>query len=285
MVPNTVCWNITSKCNDRCAFCYREKNSCELDFESQKKVISKIADAGIKKLTFAGGEPLMVPGINDLILYAKEKGLFTSLTTNGILLEGREEECRFLFCHLDWLTLSLDGPVESVQSEMGRNPSHVKRVREILAMAREDMERRCRIKVNTVVSKVNQEHIAAMLELFREYPVERWKLFQFTPVRGDAVKYQERYEISDGEFRRVADDVRKKKGDAPFILSLSDRKNIESAYFVVFPNGDIRISDNHNDRVIGNVLEDEIQDIWEHEGFKKELHEERTKCVLEGVLV
>lgn len=285
MAPNSVCWNITSKCNDCCAFCYREKNSCELDFDEQKRVISKIADAGIKKLTFAGGEPLLVPGINDLILYAKEKGLLTSMTTNGILLEKKKEECSFLFRHLDWLTLSLDGPAEWIQSEMGRNSSHVKRVQAILAMACEDTERRCKIKVNTVVSKVNQRYIASMIELLMEYPVERWKLFQFTPVRGDAVKSQEKYEISDGEFQRIADEVRERTKDKPLILSISDQKNIESAYFVVFPNGDVRISDQHSDRVVGNVLKDEIQDIWENGGFKKELHEERTKCVLEKVFL
>lgn len=280
MAPNSVCWNITSKCNDCCAFCYREKNSCELDFDTQKKVIDKIADADIKKLTFAGGEPLLVSRINELILYTKKNGLLTSMTTNGILLEKQEEECRFLFRHLDWLTLSLDGANERIQSEMGRNSNHLKRVLSILTMAQNDSDRKCKIKINTVVSKVNQEHIFSMFELFKKYPIDRWKLFQFTPVRGDAIKSQKKYLILDNEFQKVVDEIRKKMKNESWILSVSERENIESAYFVIFPNGDIRISDRHNDRVIGNVLENDIENIWEHGGFKKELHKERTECVL-----
>lgn len=59
-VPNSVCWNITSQCNDNCLFCYRNRDSKEMDFEKQKIIVEKIADSGIRKVTLAGGEPLMV---------------------------------------------------------------------------------------------------------------------------------------------------------------------------------------------------------------------------------
>ena len=92
-MPNSVCWNITSRCNDKCLFCYRDRESKELNFDKQKKIIQKIAESGIRKVTFAGGEPLLVEKIQDLILYANKNGLITSLTTNGILLNHENLEC------------------------------------------------------------------------------------------------------------------------------------------------------------------------------------------------
>lgn len=275
MVPNSICWNITSRCNDDCAFCYRELDCKELPFEEQKTVIDQVARSGVRKLTFAGGEPLLVPKIHELITYGKQKGLMVSLTTNAVLLENRVEECRFLFQTLDWLTLSLDGPDERVQAEMGRAPKQVERVKTVLGYAMKGSERKCRIKINTVVSRVNQKAMIAMADLIKTYPVDRWKLFQFTPVRGNAVRAQKRYQITDQEFRQVAADVQNQIGNK-LILSLSDRVNIESAYFVIFPNGDIRISDQQDDRVVGNVLTDDIGEIWEGNAFKKGLHESRT---------
>lgn len=71
MSPNSVCWNITSKCNDNCGFCYRELNCEELTFQKQQMIIDKVAKAGVRKITFAGGEPLLVPHIHDLLIYEK----------------------------------------------------------------------------------------------------------------------------------------------------------------------------------------------------------------------
>lgn len=278
MAPNSVCWNITSRCNDNCAFCYREQNCRELPVQKQKEVIDKVAQAGIRKITFAGGEPLLLPQIHQLIMYARQKGLIVSLTTNGILLEGNESERRFFFRNLDWLTLSLDGSNEQVQSQMGRNTEHIRRVKSILELAAQDSKRTCRIKINTVVSRVNWNDMDQMAEFIKKYPVDRWKLFQFTPVRGNAVKYQEKYQITDETFQRIATDIQKRAGNK-LIVSLSDHENIESAYFVIFPNGDIRISNLQNDRVVGNALTDNLEELWEHCGFKKDLHEKRTSQV------
>ena len=82
-MPNSVCWNITSRCNEKYKFCYRDRDSREVSFADKKKVIDRIAAAGIRKLTFAGGEPLLVENIRELILYAKSRGLMVSLTALG----------------------------------------------------------------------------------------------------------------------------------------------------------------------------------------------------------
>ena len=280
-MPNSTCWNITSRCNDKCRFCYRDKYTKDLTFEEQKKVIDRVAESGIKKLTFAGGEPLLIPGIEDLVLYAKSKGLLVSMTSNCILMTN--ERLDFFFEHLDWLTVSLDGANEEMQQAMTRGAGHATRVINVLKAAGEAAKRNCRIKINTVVSNVNKNSIADIAALVSNYPVDRWKLFQFTPVRGNAVLSQDMFLISNELFHSIADDMQSRFTHNNKILSISDSNNIENAYFVIFPNGDIRISTGMKDTHLGNVLEDDICSIWENGGYIKALHEERTGFLLNKV--
>lgn len=278
-MPNSVCWNITRRCNDNCEFCYRDQTSLDLDFENRKKVIDKVALSGIQKLTFAGGEPLLLPEIKTLIEYAKNRGLIVSLTTNAILLEGAVRD--FCLENLDWLTLSLDGAAENIQSEMTRNSNHFNRVIEVLEYALHYKRRKCRIKINTLVSCINLESIFEIADIITHYSVDRWKLFQFVPLRGNAKEFNGKFSIADDDFKQAAQDMRKYMEGKDILLSISGRDNIEAAYFVIFPNADVKISYHLQDQIIGNVLVDDLKHLWMHELYQKELHEERTHFIIE----
>ena len=242
-VPNSVCWNITCKCNDNCKFCYREQNVVELSYQDKRTVIDKIARAGIKKLTFAGGEPLLVENIKELILYAKQQGLIVSLTTNGMLLENNDEDLFFLLKQLNWITFSLDGADDIMQSKMSRNKYHASRVMNLLEISRNYSERKCKLKLNTVISSVNAEEIKSIVDIVKRNNIERWKLFQFTPVRGNAEKNQAIYSISDEKYLRIVNQIKEALKSENIVVSNSNRENIATAYFVIFPNGDLRVSE------------------------------------------
>lgn len=279
-MPNSVCWNITSRCNDNCLFCYRDKTSKDLCLDERKAVIDKIVLSGIKKLTFAGGEPLLLPEIRVLIEYAKSKGLIVSLTTNAILLKG--EILDFCLESLNWLSLSLDAGADDIQKKMTRKANHLNRVLEVLEYASEYSKRKCEIKINTVVSYVNQNNILEIADIVAGYSVRRWKLFQFVPLRGNAKEYGKRFFISDNDFKRVAQEVKKYLEKEDIWLSISGQNDIESGYFVIFPNGDIKISSSLEDAVLGNALSDNLEEIWKSGDYSHTLHEERTKYIVNG---
>ena len=206
-IPNSVCWNITNRCNDNCLFCYRDINTKEISFEKQKKIIDAISSTGIYKLTFVGGEPLLVKNIQQLILYAKDKGLNVSLTTNGIILNG--ELLEFCLKELDWLTLPMDSYYEKGQSKMSRNPNHFKKIYKILDFANDYSKRNCKIKINTVVSNINKEDIKYIAHIIDEKNINRWKLFQFVPLRDSAKENSKIFEIKSEDFYKSVDDAKK----------------------------------------------------------------------------
>ncbi len=78
---------VTDQCNLDCAYCTEYDNSRPHPATADLKLwLRKIRDLGTVRVALVGGEPLMHPDIVDLVAYAREIGLATSLTTNGFLL-------------------------------------------------------------------------------------------------------------------------------------------------------------------------------------------------------
>lgn len=278
-IPNSICWNITRKCNDICKFCYRDTLSEDLNFESNKKILDNIIDSGVKKITFAGGEPLMYDHILDLIKYAKENKMITSLTTNSILLS--EELLCQLEEYLDCITLSLDANSSELQVMMTRNKNHFNNVIHVLDLIKHN-NLSMKVKINTIVSKINKEEVKNMVELIEYYNIYRWKLFQFVPLRGFAYENKEKFYITDEEFYNIQSEILKNENlTKNKIITFSDRNSIESSYFVIFPNGDVKISTDLSDKIVGNLMKDSIADIWKNKFYEKNLHIERTKQAIE----
>ncbi|NLO34008.1 MAG: hypothetical protein GX117_11780, partial [Candidatus Hydrogenedentes bacterium] len=56
---NTVCWEVSARCNDHCRFCYRNMISKELDAYEAFHVLDRLAEGGVRKISFTGGEALL----------------------------------------------------------------------------------------------------------------------------------------------------------------------------------------------------------------------------------
>lgn len=272
-VPSSTCWNITCRCNESCKFCYRETGLKELTPDEQLNVIDRIAASGIKKLTFAGGEPLLIPHINDLIYYAKSKGLTVSMTSNAILID--DEECEFLLNNLDYLTMSLDGANDDVQSAMTRNRNHATKVKSILTYADNMPEHRCKIKVNTVVSKKNQNNMKELASLISSHDVYRWKLMQFTPLRGAAINMRNEFEISNEDFTAAFETASTALKEKSKIAEATYSDDLEASYFIILANGDVRVAKNHEEVTVGNILTDSVASMWNHSLYNHNRNYER----------
>ena len=117
-IIKSICWDITSRCNEHCGFCYRNPQCKELNLEANKIILKKLIDFGVDKISFVGGEPLLYKDIFELLewgkSYAQDKTVF-SITTNAVLLtEIVDEEIKIdeklmsrVFELFDWVTCCL----------------------------------------------------------------------------------------------------------------------------------------------------------------------------------
>lgn len=98
---------VTEQCNLRCCYCQIWGNPCsEVSTSDFKKIIDKLVRMGIVILVFTGGEPLLRSDIFELIDYAAEKGLVTSISSNGTM--SRKKYSDLLLTGIEKISISLD---------------------------------------------------------------------------------------------------------------------------------------------------------------------------------
>lgn len=209
-----ICWNITARCNDRCAFCYANMNTPELSLEENKQILKKLLALKPTKISFVGGEPLLYGDkLFDLISFGKQVYNKTeySLTTNAILLFDDSLNLNVdlldkITKNFDWLTFSLDGCDEIIQSKMTRNINHFHRISILLARLNKTYKN---IKINTLISKINisGDNIHRIANMLIEFNIKRWKLMRFLPSRGSAYKNKDTFAITDSQFQEVYNKV------------------------------------------------------------------------------
>src|SRR5438128_2708113 len=102
------------RCNLRCLHCYSDSGpavSEQLDIDLLREVVADAASLGYAVMSVSGGEPLLYPSLGDLLRAAHAAGMATTVTTNGMLLEGRHLE--YLRTDCDLIAISLDGVPDS----------------------------------------------------------------------------------------------------------------------------------------------------------------------------
>ena len=81
-------WNLGKRCNYDCSYCpssIHDNTSPHTDIETLKIAIDKLTGLGKPiRLSFTGGEPCVHPKFDEIVKYAKHKGIsWISVTTNG----------------------------------------------------------------------------------------------------------------------------------------------------------------------------------------------------------
>jgi cyclic pyranopterin phosphate synthase len=168
--------SVIDRCNFRCPYCmprehfhdqYRFLKSSErLDFNELLRLSRLFVQLGVVKLRITGGEPLLRPGLADLV--GDLTGLTgiedVALTTNGVLLAQHAAELRA--AGLQRVTVSLDSLDPAVFARMSGGYGSVKDVLDGIGAA--ERAGLSPIKVNAVVERaVNDHTVLDLVEHFR----------------------------------------------------------------------------------------------------------------------
>ena len=199
-IPPTVNYFVLRECNMRCLFCYatfRDING-RLSNERAEQVVRLLAEAGVEKVTFVGGEPTLHPHIEALVGTAHDAGLVTTIVSNGARLLPLLDACKG---KLDWVGLDLDSIDEDVEVALGRGRGgHVAKT---LALADEVHQRGIKLKLNTVVTRFSWQE--DMTPFIKQIKPDRWKGFQVLPVKGQNDHLVTDLTITPEQFQAWAD--------------------------------------------------------------------------------
>jgi radical S-adenosyl methionine domain-containing protein 2 len=206
----TVNFHLWQPCNMRCKFCFATFRDVRdtvlpaghLPRDQAMHVVRALSRARFRKITFAGGEPLLCPWIVDLVKLAKAEGVTTSLVTNGTLLDN--VLLAQLRPVLDWLTLSVDSVQPDVLRLTGRmtagRPKDEAWYRDLCARVH---AAGLQLKINTVVTSANWQD--DLVDFIMAAGPKRWKIFQVLPITGQNSGKVEPFLITTEQFDAFLD--------------------------------------------------------------------------------
>lgn len=224
----TVSFHIIKPCNMKCKFCYATFDDMhvpnQLTFEQSCIILDKLRAAGVEKVTFAGGEPMLYKHLDDCIVYAKSIGFTTSIITNGSMIT--RPWLNSMKKHLDWIGLSIDSLNSLTNKRIGRVSNKVGLPPHELTRA--ITSRGYKLKINTVVNRYNQNE-KHMKDFVENSKAIRWKVFDTLRVEGQNDEQFE--EIKSTKFYEFI------KNNHTSIMVPEPNELMIGAYLLVDPTG------------------------------------------------
>ncbi len=185
LIPETVIWEITLRCNMKCIHCGSsaspdKKLLDELNTQEAVDLVHQIAELGTKRVVFSGGEPFLRKDWEILAQEAARVGIIPSFISNGWLLDEKKVKKIAKLVKLNKLThvgLSLDGN-EEVHDYLRQTPGSYKHVLRALQVLKNEG---VFASIVTTVSKFNLKLLPEIQETIFKFNVYHWQLQMATP--------------------------------------------------------------------------------------------------------
>ncbi|MDY4544990.1 MAG: radical SAM protein [Bacilli bacterium] len=251
MNKKELCWLITTECNQKCKYCDRFLKNKNLSNYDYIKIINKLSSYGVPSITLGGGEALLVNNINDIVRIANEKNIKLKLVTNGLALMKKKD----IIPNFDIITLSIDCIDNDINEYLGRGKEHYSNICNAIDYIN-SLEVKPEIHINSVANRYNLNLFINTAEFIKKYSIKHWRILRFCPLRETAIKNKNKFEITENEFKKLKAQI--ENLDLNTKVDFRNYNDMESQYLLISPDGMLCISDNLNDKVIGNLLEDDL---------------------------
>ncbi len=186
--------SLTERCNLRCTYCMPSEgiklthDDELLSTEEIVRLLKLFAKAGINRVRFTGGEPLLHKDLLEIVRKTKELGInHIGITTNAITLSRHLEDLALAgLSHINISLDTLDG--NSFKRITRRNGLNIVR-KGIQAALDAGYAGEGRLKINCVVMRdVNHHTMAHLLDLAREDPIDV-RFIEWMPFNGNKWTY------------------------------------------------------------------------------------------------
>jgi len=183
MYPSSLSFNLTSRCNLKCKFCwqYRENGIFkninltslkeELKIQDLKKIISEVRGS-LRNITLWGGEPMLHPDFIEFATYIKELRIYLNIITNGTLLKKFAKP--LVEMQVNNLVVSVDGPPQlhdEIRKMKGSYQGIIEGIEAIKDLKYTSGKNLPTIEINFTISDLNFARIIETITLLEELSI------------------------------------------------------------------------------------------------------------------
>jgi MoaA/NifB/PqqE/SkfB family radical SAM enzyme len=189
--------------------------------------------------------------------------------------------------YINWITFSLDSVNENIQTKIGRNENHVDNVIKAIECIKAE-KFNFDIKINTLLSNINISHINEIYDFVNSNAlIKRWKVFQFTPLRGHSIRNEIIYNVSDIQYKTLIKNIDVSLARENLKISFDSSHSIRNLYIVISPNGYVTGWDSINNRecILGDLKIHPITKIINNSNFDSELYNFRLSKNLQTTIL
>ena len=167
-----VVWNVTQRCNLKCAHCYADATPVattnELTYLEAKDMLEDLAQFGCPVVLFSGGEPFLRSDLTELVEYAVRLGMRAVISSNGTLISAKKAQ-DLKQAGVSYIGISLDG-LETTHDEFRGVPGAFQDAMRGIAAAQ---AAGIKVGLRLTVNKTNAAQIPALFALMRERKIPR----------------------------------------------------------------------------------------------------------------
>lgn len=272
--PARLILMLTSKCNMSCLFCdigRRDYQKKELSRDEACKIIDSAYRLGVESLEITGGEPLLHPGLWEIVEYAVSRNIRVGLSTNGFLVKEQLEQIKKN--NLNYISISIDGK-EAAHDALRNLPGAYKKAQEAIVLLK---EAKINVAVNFVITNRNIYEINEVSEYFSRQGIP----ISFFPVINQPdlyIRQDQEKKIYTGFIKKLAKERKISSSLRQYYLNIPDYFEGKSSKvrclglvndFGIDVEGNVLpccVWDN-KDASLGNVLQSDLEIIWSSGAF------------------
>jgi radical SAM protein with 4Fe4S-binding SPASM domain len=280
-----------------------DEDRMELSLGQICKVVNDLYNMGIKSIRLIGAEPMMRKDIIDIIKHIKAKGLVCDVATNGTLI-NKEMAKALVESKIDQIALSIDAPNKLHDKVRGVKGAFEKAIKGLQYLSLEKERRKTsvpRFNIRTTISSINC-NIENLRDMVRFIEKNRIEFFSFglireTPLdvvnktlfKGKIIGTTRFLPESDSLLVNEQSLVKMKKEaeEAPSLKNylgminylsydhlLKSTVPIRKCYqthtvILINPYGDVIPCSNLDRYIFGNVLNENIMNIWKNSAHRE----------------
>jgi cyclic pyranopterin phosphate synthase len=181
--------SVIDRCNMQCMYCmpqgkvqwFKEENI--LDYDEITRFVSIMTDLGIERIRLTGGEPLLRPKLENLIISLTKMGSIKSIsmTTNGLLLVDKVKQLRD--AGLDSVNISLD----TFRADRFKAITGTDNFKKVIGAIEAADDAGLKVKVNTVIIRGWNEDEIVDFANFARNTGHVVRFIEFMPLDGSGI--------------------------------------------------------------------------------------------------